>query len=132
MRHLAAILLLAVAASGQRASERVNVSGKITVEGGISLPTVMPATFREGSAKIELWGDDKRTMFPTNLQASGVFQFERLPPMIYTIKIPGLRKSLYMKSVRWNGADITEEPKIDLRKGGGKLEIVLAPKPAEP
>ena len=106
-----------------------SVSGSVTMEsGGIG------ALFPQGSllavgleevAPLALNTPDEE-----QISTDGTFRIAGAALTRHYLRVTGLPDNLYLKSARFNGADVTHAP-IDLSSGaGGVLEIVLSPKAA--
>lgn len=67
---------------------------------------------------------------PGQVKDDGTFTIENVPPGKFMMNVAALPQGVYVKSARFNGADVTRS-EVDLTNGsGGNLDIVLSKKAA--
>ncbi len=136
-----------------RLTTGAEVTGKITVEGGVdlssfgvALPGVANAASRQAAGGAAVPAQAPPLRLPSVMLASiegpsaqlmsianpdGTFRIANVPPLKRVLQVSLLPPNAYIKSVRFRGQDATRTP-LDLSTGsGGVLDILIGIKGAE-
>ena len=98
----------------------VSVSGSVKVEGSGTIPVSVELEEAAGAAM--------NTPGAEEAAADGSFHIDGAAPVPHTVRVNGMPANVYLKSVRFEGAETGGSP-VDLARGG-TLELVLSPKAA--
>jgi hypothetical protein len=123
-----------------RMTEGAEISGRVTIEGGVDLPTFMasmpaavgPAGPQARMPNITLLATEgPGAQLAATVNSDGTYRISNIPPLNRLLQIAPLPANAYVKSIRFGGLDVTRSP-IDLASGtGGVLDIVISTKGAE-
>ncbi len=127
-----------------RATGRVEVTINDSDVNGVVVQlikgSVLSGTIKLEEGDLKGWRQPSLRLIPSDggtlntpsgpIEANGTFEIHGVVPMKYFLYVSGLPQSVYVKSIRLGGEDVTRAT-LDLTSGtSGSLEIVLSPKGA--
>ncbi len=123
-----------------RMTEGAEISGRVTIEGGVDLQTFMasmPAAAGPAGPQVRmpnitlLATEGPGAQLAATVNSDGTYRISNIPALNRLLQIAPLPANAYVKSIRFGGLDVTRAP-MDLASGtGGVLDIVISDKGAE-